>query len=214
MDFALKHYITNIILGYSDLYNQLSSSYVKAANEEYSKVGGLSKITYPTGGYSNIHYEANVAHHLINDMNGFNESQNGYKTGGVRVSKIENISNDISDCTEYTYEDGILMYMPKYATKLEYKYYTEFYSESGNNEVISGYADVTAFGFTEDCNFAVMRGPHMAYAVVTATYPDSSYTTYSRCIWTTNIMNTIILTTSTMESEFIRKTAISRRQIS
>lgn len=179
--YNVKHYITNITLGQSDLYNQLSSSYTKAANEEYSKVGGLSKITYPTGGYSNIHYEANVARYRINSINDFDESQEGYKTGGVRVSKIENISNDISDYTEYTYQDGILMYMPKYATKLEYRYYTEFYSESGDNEVISGYADVTAFGFTEDCNFAVMRGPHMAYAVVTATYPDRSYTTYRYC---------------------------------
>ena len=40
------------------------------------------------------------------------------------MAKIENISDEISDSTIYSYGDGILMYMPRYATKLEYKYVT------------------------------------------------------------------------------------------
>ena len=89
----IKSYISGHKGVTCDLYNQLSIPSANEPNEYYSKVCGLSTITYPTGGYSRISYEANYAKHLIQSDNHFSIPQNDYKTGGVRVSKIENISD-------------------------------------------------------------------------------------------------------------------------
>ena len=175
---SIKQNITGPIETDCNLYNQLGDSEVKEANELYSKNCGLKKITYPTGGYSNISYEANYAKYLIQNNCHFLPSQNIYKTGGVRVAKIENISDEISDSTIYSYDDGILMYMPRYATKLEYKYVTVINGAVDPNIDDPVDANVVAYAYTEDCNFAAMRGPHMAYGSVTATHSDHSYTIY------------------------------------
>lgn len=177
----IKSYISGPTGVRCDLYNQLSVPSAKEPNEYYSKVCGLSTITYPTGGYSRIYYEANYAKHLIQSDNHFNIPQNDYKTGGVRVSKIENISDEISDSVVYTYNNGVLMYMPRYATKLKFLYNTFIHGAVDTNLTEYIEAKIKTFGYTEDCNFAVMRGPHMAYASVIARYPDYSYTVYNYC---------------------------------
>jgi len=161
-----------------DLYNQLLYPEEKEANELYSKTCGLAKIVYPTGGHSSITYEANNADFLIQSNSSIERADNSYKTGGVRVSKIENTSDDIVDCTTYSYDDGILMYMPRYATKIIYQYAGKIIGavDSTLPEYIE--ANVEGFGYTEDCNFAAMRGPHMAYGSVRAINSDSSYTIY------------------------------------
>lgn len=175
----IKSYISGPIGITCDLYNQLSIPSAKEPNEYYSKVCGLSTITYPTGGYSRISYEANYAKYLIQSDNHFSISQNDYKTGGVRVSKIENISDEVADSVVYTYNNGILMYMPRYATKLQFLYNTFIQGEVDTSITEYIEAVINTFGYTEDCNFAIMRGPHIAYASVEARYSDYSYTVYN-----------------------------------
>ncbi len=95
------------------------------ANEETAKYGMITKLTYPTGGYSRFYYEGNDysrkivrddAHSyipMLRDASGL--------TGGIRVSSIvEFPSGDVlgAICRDFTYENapgissGILLWEP------------------------------------------------------------------------------------------------------
>ena len=71
------------------------------------------------------------------------------------------------------------MYMPRYATKLQFLYNTFIQGEVDTSITEYIEAVINTFGYTEDCNFAIMRGPHIAYASVEARYSDYSYTVYN-----------------------------------
>lgn len=78
----------------------------KNPNFVYGVLGNLRKISYPTGGYTSIEYEA--------DDFGPNDLiyTNGYtKTGTIRVKKIESFDQNNGKITrEYTYKDPTTNY--------------------------------------------------------------------------------------------------------
>ena len=76
---ALENIRSSIMSGSRSLYNL-----------QYTRMGMLKRITYPTGGSSVFTYELNK---YGRDYNTFGTASQGITTGGVRVSKIEQLSS-------------------------------------------------------------------------------------------------------------------------
>ena len=174
--FSLKSYIMNPASNSMcrDLYSQLNNSEIKSADFTYSKKGGLTKITYPTGGFSQIEYEPHNVGMITNAPNSYITNTIGIIPGGVRVSKITHESGDVTDCVRYLYAGGILTYMPRYAVRLDYIYRCRIrdpFEPDINALVESG---ISAVGYTDDCSTLPLRDPHVTYSNVTNLYEDES----------------------------------------
>lgn len=165
----------------SGLYNQFMSDFTgKDPFFTTSSFGGLSKIVYPTGGESKITYEQNTVSRRVNkdDRGPYYEScpSENEAAGGVRVKRIDNTGNDICDHVEYLYSSfdnisessGILMYMPLYGMKTDYRY------KLLDNE----YIIVHTLGFTDQCDTSPRRDPSVVYPQVTEIFENGSYNTY------------------------------------
>lgn len=178
--FSLKSYIMNPADGQTcrDLYAQLRDGQVKNANFDYAKKGAMSKITYPTGGYSEIMYEPHVVEKITNGRNNFMDNTQSFVPGGVRVSKIINRSDDITDSTSYTYAGGRLTDMPLYALKLDYTYTCRIQDpyESGIFSYVT--SGIIATGYTDDCSGARAKDPHVTYSSVKIIFEDGSSSEY------------------------------------
>jgi len=88
------------------LYNQFMPNFTKKdPSFMYSAFGGLERIIYPTGGKSEITYEQNVVNQRINKQNTgpyYEPCPSGDTVvGGVRVKRIDNYRDDMSDYVEY-----------------------------------------------------------------------------------------------------------------
>ena len=166
------------------LYNQFKSSFDgKEPDFKYARYGALSLVTYPTGGTSKIQYEQNTVGKRIEKafgvtpVMGSNFSGNLMSVGGVRVKRIDNTCDGMSDFVEYSYQpfrdttkrsSGILMYMPLYAMRVDYMITTRF-------NLIS----VVSLGFTDECDVAPQTDPIVVYPNVTETFSDGSYNRYT-----------------------------------
>ena len=172
---SLKNYILNPtqFSPFLNLYHQLKNSSVKDSEYSYSKVGALTKIIYPTGGETQIEYEAHNVEKLVY---GTNDSQipnnDSFVPGGIRVSKTINVSREIIDSTRYSYVGGILMHIPRYAMHLNFKYWSEFIDPIGGSTEET--ALFTTRGYTDNCSMAALRDPHVTYSKVIAENSDSS----------------------------------------
>lgn len=163
------------------LYNQFMADFTgKDPFFITSSFGGLRKIVYPTGGESEITYEQNIVSSRINKGNHgpyFEPCPSGNTAvGGVRVKRIDNTGNDICDHVEYVYSSfdnisessGILMYMPLYGMKTNYRC----------RLLDSGELIVHSLGFTDQCDTAPRRDPSVVYPKVTEIFGNGSYNTY------------------------------------
>lgn len=157
------------------LYN-LQGTGNRDADYEYSKRGALTKITYPTGGTSEMEYEAHAAgkrwNKSVNNPTGMPEScPYGFKIGGVRIKSITNTSSIYSHKINYRYtterdgtiSSGVLTRMPRYV------FAADFRSEGTVEDPYNGSMYVFNSG-----QFYEARDDHMGYEVVWEEYDDGS----------------------------------------
>lgn len=167
------------------LYDQmLDGDNCKDPVFEKAKAGALTSVVYPTGGRSDIEYEANTVTRRINVYNGgtspspvLENCATENEVGGVRVARITNSSSDgsISDTTSYSYSGGILQQMPKYSEKVSY---THLCYSSHEAQGIGCVMTVNAMGFNNCCGFLLCRDFHVGYPEVAITHQDQSRTVH------------------------------------
>jgi len=117
-------------LSYDSYYNESIIGNFKHPNHNKAKMGTLSKISYPTGGYSTLEYEPHTYSKQL-----IRSSQSGYyvqlqsleqvqTAGGVRIKQVINHldENQPADTVRYHYNNpsnnsqssGILLNYPRY----------------------------------------------------------------------------------------------------
>ena len=88
------------------------------------QVGLLTRITFPTGGFTNFYFEPNYYSGYISDNCNDVVMESGYG-GGLRIKKVENSTGDFVTATNYFYcsdytstnvcnFSGILSFKPRY----------------------------------------------------------------------------------------------------
>jgi YD repeat-containing protein len=177
----------------SHLYDQMNDN-SKEASPYYASCGALTRITYPTGGYTDIEYEGNRVSQRMNAytpsyqkvpsdnlvlewVNPLDHSST-YSVGGLRVRALSDC-----DCAgntfrrSFDYSDslgncsGILMQMPKYIEEASYHHLA---LNSGGNMHCDAVISVRTFCGT---GFLASFGEGaVAYSDVKETHPDGSVT--------------------------------------
>lgn len=115
-------------------------------NAAYSKLGVLTKLTYPTGGWTSFSYESHsysfaIKRLRINSFNPTVVSQDGV-AGGVRICSVSHYDSDGSllDSKSYSYRtgptdsspcSGILAYTPRYKLSYSTTFQGYVFSETG-----------------------------------------------------------------------------------
>ena len=158
----------------SNIYAQINGN-CKESDWRYSKCGALSRITYPTGGYSSVEYEANMVGKRITTFSS-PQTCDPYEVGGIRVKRVSHFSPDgIQDNTSYVYSDslngassGILNQMPLYAVAFNFDYSSHHHN--GSFECSRQCTE-----FSNRCNCIPTRDDHIGYSSVITCHPDSSY---------------------------------------
>jgi len=141
-------------------------------NTDKAKIGSLTKITYPTKGWTNFEYESNAYSKVVNEKREL-VSETGL-AGGLRIKSISNYDGEGKTYTkQYKYttdltgsiSTGILMlknkyYYPEWKTKTSdgYFYYQKSFS---NNNLIP---------------MSNTLGYHIGYSRVYEVLEDGSYT--------------------------------------
>ncbi|MBR6269286.1 MAG: RHS repeat protein, partial [Bacteroidales bacterium] len=156
----------------TSLYNLINQN--KDPVTAYASYGALTCIHYPTGGSSEIEYEANYADKRL-DINltgnaGYFLDNEHCQAGGLRVAKIVNTSGQYGafrDSVTFSYNDsGILSYMPRYSAEV-------FVSVPLSSSFI-------AYPITCSNGISFRSDPsnHIGYSCVSAHYSDGSHTEY------------------------------------
>lgn len=156
--------------------NDFSAYYSqRQPNINYLTLGMLSKITYPTGGYTQFEFEPhNYSKIVTDDRSGFlSESGNA---GGVRIKKITNFDGSINNETTFKYvsnyygnhssttSSGILSCKPKY-------YWPDWRVVNDDGE----YSE-SVFSVNSIVPLANYFGTHIGYSEVAEIRNDGSYT--------------------------------------
>lgn len=164
-----------------DNYYESIVSNIKNPNPHYSKIGTLSKIIYPTGGYTVFEYEHNTADLILlrqpsvsgDSENAFLPSLYDYRSyigtdvcGGLRIKSISDYDgNDLKFKRSYTY--------------------TKKNSDTSSGIVTNfrKYHAIKTGDFTlQNCFITfpdnTLDKSHMAYSTVTEHYPDGSSIIY------------------------------------
>ena len=173
------------------LFDQTIGS-AKEAAFYYSTCGALTRISYPTGGTTDIEYEPNTVRRRLNRHRGNTaitlepaDSSNTNATwtvGGVRVKTLsDSDAAGTVRTTAFTYADsqgkasGILMQMPRYCETAQYIHrVNSFFADNG----VAAVALATITAFSSDL-FPLSSDTHVAYPDVTVTHPDGSYTRHA-----------------------------------
>lgn len=99
-------------------YNNITTSFIdintfstKETNPQYLKLGALTKLIYPTKGYTEFEYEANVVSKIMKNKSNegtYNPTNSNYIVGGLRVNKIFNCDgiNPRKLFKQYYYSEG------------------------------------------------------------------------------------------------------------
>ena len=180
---SLRSIIKTGTSGYpmSDLYDQINGTW-KDANSTYSKAGGMTVITYPTGGTTMIEYEGNtVGKRRTNSA--YAATCTPYEVGGVRVKKLSHSAGTgggMDDEVTYKYSEtktgptsGILTRMPRYAVASSFSYS----NSSASSELFS--ANGTIISYSAAYNGFNARDGHIGYTSVIEEYEDGSWKKYS-----------------------------------
>ena len=170
---------------FDNLYSQfITGNTSKESVFSYTKQGALKKITYPTGGYTTIQYEANTARKMIDRRFGAypdlceHTDFPDMEIGGVRVKSIANTADGVTRTMTYEYNlagnssssSGILLKMPLYSLTLHYIMKVA--------DLPDGEVRMTSRAFTDECGTNLPSDPFIAYSRVTEHYPDGSYIEY------------------------------------
>lgn len=155
----------------------------------YMSYGALTRVSYPTGGHSDIEYEQNTVTSRV-DVNLSQVYNQGYfldecaewAVGGLRVRHISNYSDSSGPAVDsLTYDycgSGVLYRMPRYAYALRAKHYSrESVTDyiAGNTEfgMGNGYALMTSYGNAPAVSGCRKR--FIGYSKVRTVYSDGSY---------------------------------------
>ena len=142
-----------------------------------ARYGTLTKITYPTGGWTSFSYAPHDYGRAVvqKSENGFNQAlaDNSGQCGGVRISQVSSYGSDgtLLDQRSYEYKtggasSGILTYMPRYKIRHHVKFSgTEQWGAIWTN-------NLTRFG-----------GNHIEYGTVTERRRDGSSVRYRFRTW-------------------------------
>ena len=165
---------TNIETVNSQTYNSNFSTTLR---------GMISKLTYPTGGYTKYYYEPHdYGLKLVKDLrNGkqnqsYLESVNNETAGGARIKRVTNYANATDSVyTDFIYRDpttptissGTLLHTPRFYREVNYSYTVG--GQSQRTRRISWLNDYIA---SED-------GVNVAYSKVRKVFSDGSSTLYS-----------------------------------
>ncbi|ASK30713.1 hypothetical protein CEY12_11560 [Chryseobacterium sp. T16E-39] len=121
--------------------DEIITSDIRNPDSNFSMIGSLKKITYPTKGSTNFEYEANQYTSRIERLSVNNFMPKVVNTagiaGGLRVKRIYDTdeANVISNDRNITYENSILQIWPRYVMVLEngFQRYGYFRSVSINS---------------------------------------------------------------------------------
>lgn len=158
-------------------YNQY-----KEPNSEVMMYGSLSKISYPTGGYTRFIYEPHTYKKIVELETSENIScvvtENDCIAGGIRIKQIINSSTgDSSDeivSKQYSYlshdgnSSGILL------SPIKYKYYQDLISFDKVTIPTYTYSSQTVLPMCQNST-----GNHVGYSKVTEILADNSYIEYT-----------------------------------
>ena len=152
----------------------LTSGSVRTPNANYARCGILTKITYPTGGWSSFTYEAHtyakaVRRTAASDFAPFVESSTGI-AGGVRIAAIEDFGSDGTSLykRQYSYtigtssqSSGVLVWTPRYQIHFS-----------------TGIANYTSEGTMWSNSLTHYGSTHIEYSHVLETRKDGSAVRY------------------------------------
>ncbi|WP_321333089.1 hypothetical protein [uncultured Bacteroides sp.] len=168
--------MTNYLSNDSE-YNETLSTTIKNPDANFSIIGMLERISYPTGGFSELYYEPHTysAKVVRNSQNAFKPilTQTGNEvTGGIRINKVVNYDSSgiKSDSLSYIYvgsnglSSGIQINAPRYGVK-----YSAF-----DNQNVEKYVDY----YSSSNNIYDYTGTHIEYSCVKEKKSDNSYIDY------------------------------------
>lgn len=169
----------------------------------HSKYGMLTRLTYPTGGYSSFTYEAHDYSKVQVRLyaNAFEPeviSESG-TAGGVRIKTVENcsVSGTVLSKKSYTYtknnaSSGLLLNRPRYRANFFFDWSrTDFLasgpvehnddmdSEKNNGDTSSRSSTYQNAAYLWSNNLTRFNSTHIEYTDVTETSLDGSSTTYT-----------------------------------
>jgi len=128
-------------------------------NFQYTKLGMLTKITYPDGGSTSFDYESNTYaitgnvqwKNILTDC-GFNYNFNNVEGAGVRVSKIQTADGVNNQITTFGYDDGNAEFNQRvsYGSLSKYPVHKYlYYYKIGDQPYEMGILSSNAFGLYE-----------------------------------------------------------------
>lgn len=131
--------------------------------------GAMTTVTYPSGGTTEIGYEANTAQKGLEEEGWIIDLPP--VVGGVRVSRMtDKVSSDAEGLvTTFSYQGGFLYRMPKYVFEVRLVYHHPAVDRGITCD------NYTLKGFSNDCDYTVSRDNILDYRTVTTTGPDGSY---------------------------------------
>ncbi|WP_374441365.1 hypothetical protein [Epilithonimonas sp.] len=164
-------------------------------NFNFTKYGSLTKITYPTGGYTNFQYEPNTFSKYVS-----NDKQNliieSGIAGGLRVSKITNYNGNNSKIYEYLYQNSLTNTSSSGNLLTKNIYYVSNFA--GITQCGSNFYE-TIFGMNSIVPLSNFFGSHIEYPIVFERMTDGNgnnlgYTKYeynSYIDYKDNMVNTV-----------------------
>ncbi|MBQ7157209.1 MAG: hypothetical protein IJR86_05400 [Bacteroidaceae bacterium] len=143
-------------------------------NEKMSKMGMLTRLTYPTGGYMTVQYEQNTCSKYVNDnRRGCTMMSSDVLVGGLRVSQLDCHDNGgqvlLSKKYEYKKSDGRSSGVLTYYPRLSCRWKTEIH-RVGNAFVKDIQVGMCSSVIPLSNSFA----PHITYSEVKEVEKDNS----------------------------------------
>ncbi|MFZ4455217.1 MAG: hypothetical protein ACOYOT_03260 [Bacteroidales bacterium] len=180
---------TGVVSGMPSTTNDLTTNIETLNDQTYNSNfsttlrGMISKLTYPTGGYTKYYYEPHdYGLKLVKDLrNGkqnqsYLESVNNEIAGGARIKRVTNYANAADSVfTDFIYRDpttpntssGTLLHTPRFYREVNYSYTVG--GQSQRTRRVSWLNDYIA---SED-------GVNVAYSKVKKVFSDGSSTLYT-----------------------------------
>ena len=152
-----------------------------AVDEELMQAEMLTRLTYPTGGWTEYEYEAHRYSKIVHQYPFYLESVSEGLAGGLRIKQIRDFSSGGIPVTRtYSYETnhvstGILSGQPRGVVSGQY--ILTIPPESGNNEITGEYE---FFKYEERVlnQLSTTDGGHVTYSTVIESHGDGSSSQY------------------------------------
>ena len=147
----------------SDYFDEHDSS--RASDEDFTKIGMLTKIVYPTKGQTEFEFEAHRATKKVDNDKKLKVYNSDTPIGGVRIKKITKVSgSSTKQIINYQYEGGVLMYD-----------HTSFIPNwLGGNSIGPAFI----FDINNLFPLSNMNGSHIGYSKVIEKFQDNSSIEY------------------------------------